>query len=185
MRALVATAALVAFAAVASSQSVPLVLQNYKPVTTERLKKPDAGDWLIVRRTYDGWGYSPLEQITRGNVKRLQPVWIVFDRRDQRPRGAADRERRRHVRGDAGQSGHRARRGDRQPALALQRPIPEDIDRAARDESRRGALRRQGVLRRRAKRCWLRSTPRPAKRSGPRRWQKTRTATTCRWHRSS
>jgi alcohol dehydrogenase (cytochrome c) len=53
------------------------VLQNYKPVTAERLKKPEDGDWLMVRRTYDGWGYSPLDQITPANVKRLQPVWLL------------------------------------------------------------------------------------------------------------
>ena len=51
-------------------------------MTAERLKKPEDGDWLMVRRTYDGWGYSPLEQITPGNVARLQPVWVVLDRRD-------------------------------------------------------------------------------------------------------
>src|SRR2546428_5760991 len=51
------------------------VLENYKPVTAERLKKPEDGDWLMVRRTYDGWGYSPLEQITAKNVQRLFPVW--------------------------------------------------------------------------------------------------------------
>ena len=55
---------------------VPPILQSYKPVTPERLKKPEDGDWLMVRRTYDGWGYSPLEQITSGNVSRLQPVWV-------------------------------------------------------------------------------------------------------------
>jgi alcohol dehydrogenase (cytochrome c) len=54
---------------------VPAILQSYKPVTADRLKKPEDGDWLMARRTYDGWGYSPLEQITRGNVTRLQPVW--------------------------------------------------------------------------------------------------------------
>jgi alcohol dehydrogenase (cytochrome c) len=54
---------------------VPAVLQNYKGVTAERLKKPEDGDWLMVRRTYDGWGYSPLEQITAKNVEKLQPVW--------------------------------------------------------------------------------------------------------------
>ena len=53
------------------------MLQNYKPVTAERLKKPEDGDWLMVRRTYDGWGYSPLDQITPGNVARLQPAWVV------------------------------------------------------------------------------------------------------------
>src|SRR5499427_4350715 len=52
-------------------------LQNYKPVTPDQLKKPGDGDWLMVRRTYDGWGYSPLEQITPQNVARLQPVWSM------------------------------------------------------------------------------------------------------------
>jgi alcohol dehydrogenase (cytochrome c) len=56
---------------------MPLVLQNYKPVTTERLKNPEGGDWLMVRRTWDGWGYSPLDQITPANVARLQPAWVV------------------------------------------------------------------------------------------------------------
>jgi alcohol dehydrogenase (cytochrome c) len=51
------------------------VLQNYKPVDAERLKNPADGDWLMVRRTYSGWGYSPLDQVTPANVARLQPVW--------------------------------------------------------------------------------------------------------------
>src|SRR5256885_14844728 len=55
----------------------PAVLQNYPSVTEAQLKKPADGDWLMVRRTYDGWGYSPLEQITKGNVARLQPVWSL------------------------------------------------------------------------------------------------------------
>jgi alcohol dehydrogenase (cytochrome c) len=54
---------------------MPDILQKYTPVTTERLKKPEDGNWLMFRRTYDGWGYSPLNQITRANVSRLQPVW--------------------------------------------------------------------------------------------------------------
>src|SRR5215468_2545669 len=55
----------------------PAVLQNYPAVTPEQLKKPADGDWLMVRRTYDGWGYSPLEQISKANVARLQPVWSI------------------------------------------------------------------------------------------------------------
>ena len=50
-------------------------LQSYKPVTAERLKNPEPGSWLMIRRTYDGWGYSPLNQITTENVGRLRPVW--------------------------------------------------------------------------------------------------------------
>jgi alcohol dehydrogenase (cytochrome c) len=55
----------------------PQSLQAYRPVTTDRLRNPDAGDWLMVRRTWDGWGYSPLDQITPANVARLQPAWVV------------------------------------------------------------------------------------------------------------
>jgi alcohol dehydrogenase (cytochrome c) len=54
---------------------MPEILRNYAPVTAERLKKPEDGNWLLFRRTYDGWGYSPLEEINRDNVSRLQPVW--------------------------------------------------------------------------------------------------------------
>jgi alcohol dehydrogenase (cytochrome c) len=59
------------------SAPMPLVLRNYKPVTDERLKNPDAADWLMVRRTWDGWGFSPLDQITPANITRLQPAWVV------------------------------------------------------------------------------------------------------------
>src|SRR5262245_10313270 len=55
---------------------IPAILKSYRPVTAERLLKPEDSDWLMVRRTYDGWGYSPLAQITAGNVGRLQPAWI-------------------------------------------------------------------------------------------------------------
>jgi len=60
----------------APERPVPAALKNYRTVTTERLKNPDARDWLMVRRTYDGWGYSPLAQITPANVNRLKPVWV-------------------------------------------------------------------------------------------------------------
>jgi alcohol dehydrogenase (cytochrome c) len=74
-----------AFAVIAAAQSgqqtpiatIPPVLQNYKPVTAERLRMPEDGDWLMVRRTYNGWGYSPLAQVTPQNVARLQPVWVL------------------------------------------------------------------------------------------------------------
>jgi alcohol dehydrogenase (cytochrome c) len=53
------------------------LLQNYKPVTADRLKQPEEGDWLMYRRTYDGWGYSPLSQITTDNAAKLKPVWTL------------------------------------------------------------------------------------------------------------
>ncbi len=54
---------------------MPEILQKYTPVTTDQLKKPEDGNWLLFRRTYDGWGFSPLQGINRDNVSRLQPVW--------------------------------------------------------------------------------------------------------------
>ena len=49
--------------------------RKYVPVTDAMLQKPDPGDWLAWRRTLDGWGYSPLNQINRTNVSRLKMVW--------------------------------------------------------------------------------------------------------------
>ena len=45
------------------------------PVTDEMLRNPAPADWLMWRRTLDSWGYSPLDQIDRSNVARLQQVW--------------------------------------------------------------------------------------------------------------
>src|SRR6185503_4390333 len=56
---------------------MPAVLRNYTPVTEARLRSPNDGDWMMNRRTYDGWGYSPLTQITPANVGRLKPVWSL------------------------------------------------------------------------------------------------------------
>ena len=55
---------------------MPALLKNYAPMTAERLRQPADGDWPMVRRTYDGWGYSPLDQITPANVSRLTPAWV-------------------------------------------------------------------------------------------------------------
>ncbi|MBI3402111.1 MAG: hypothetical protein HY048_11885 [Acidobacteria bacterium] len=37
---------------------MPSVLRTYSAVDATRLTRPADGDWLMVRRTYDGWGYS-------------------------------------------------------------------------------------------------------------------------------
>ena len=56
---------------------VPAVAQERRiaPVTDAMLHNPDPADWLNWRRTLDGWGYSPLDQIDRENVDQLQLVW--------------------------------------------------------------------------------------------------------------
>ncbi|MYN64180.1 MAG: PQQ-binding-like beta-propeller repeat protein [Acidobacteria bacterium] len=50
---------------------VPMVI----PVTDERLLDPEPESWLMYRRTYDGWGFSPLSQIDNSNVADLAPAW--------------------------------------------------------------------------------------------------------------
>ena len=45
------------------------------PVTDAELQDPSPDEWLMWRRTLNGWGYSPLDQINRDNVADLQMVW--------------------------------------------------------------------------------------------------------------
>jgi alcohol dehydrogenase (cytochrome c) len=49
--------------------------RNITPVTDAMLRNPPPGDWLMWRRTYNAWGYSPLEQINKTNVKNLKLAW--------------------------------------------------------------------------------------------------------------
>ena len=49
--------------------------RRFVPVTDAMLQKPDPADWLMWRRTLDGWGYSPLNQVNRANVDKLKLVW--------------------------------------------------------------------------------------------------------------
>ena len=56
----------------------PVVAQSptaFVPVTDAMLQDPEPADWLMWRRTLDGWGYSPLDQIDRDNVGDLRMVW--------------------------------------------------------------------------------------------------------------
>jgi alcohol dehydrogenase (cytochrome c) len=50
-------------------------LQSYVPVTDEMLAHPSDGDWLMYRRTYQGWSHSPLDQINTSNIKNIQLAW--------------------------------------------------------------------------------------------------------------
>ncbi len=47
----------------------------YTPLTDAMLEHPAEGDWLMFRRNYQGWSFSPLKQIDAGNVKDLQLKW--------------------------------------------------------------------------------------------------------------
>lgn len=48
-----------------------------REVTDARLQNPEPENWLMFRRNYQGWGYSPLSDITPANVGRLKPVWTM------------------------------------------------------------------------------------------------------------
>ena len=49
--------------------------REFAPVSDAVLQDPDPADWLNWRRTLDGWGYSPLEQIDTSNAGELQLAW--------------------------------------------------------------------------------------------------------------
>ena len=58
------------------SAAVPVAAQDdFVPITDAMLQDPAPGDWLMWRRTLNGWGYSPLDQVNRDNVADLRMVW--------------------------------------------------------------------------------------------------------------
>src|SRR5437899_10958336 len=61
--------------AMAQAPPAPNPAAAMTPVTDAMLRDPPASDWLMWRRTYNGWGYSPLDQINKDNVKNLQVAW--------------------------------------------------------------------------------------------------------------
>ena len=48
---------------------------DFVPVTDAMLEDPDPANWMMWRRTLDSWGYSPLDQVDRDNVRELRLVW--------------------------------------------------------------------------------------------------------------
>ncbi|MDQ6699698.1 MAG: PQQ-binding-like beta-propeller repeat protein, partial [Acidobacteriota bacterium] len=56
--------------------SVTGEVKNYVPVTDDMLRNPDPGDWLMIRRNYQAWSYSPLTEITTKNVRDLHLAWV-------------------------------------------------------------------------------------------------------------
>jgi alcohol dehydrogenase (cytochrome c) len=73
-RLFIAALAILAFALTSTSPAAA----EPRPVTEERLLNADAdtANWLMYNRTYNGWRFSPLDQITTANVKKLVPKWI-------------------------------------------------------------------------------------------------------------
>ena len=50
-------------------------LDSLSPVTDAMLENVAPEDWLLWRRTYDAYGFSPLAQIDRDNVDDLRVAW--------------------------------------------------------------------------------------------------------------
>ena len=55
-----------------AAPAFPAELDNFVPVTDAMLEQPAPGDWLIWRRTQNGWAYSPLTQINKRTVATLE-----------------------------------------------------------------------------------------------------------------
>ena len=68
----ITTACIAATGGVAAADSLT---EAYTPVTEAMLLNPPDGEWLMWRRTYDHWGYSPLDQIKTSNVGNLRLAW--------------------------------------------------------------------------------------------------------------
>jgi alcohol dehydrogenase (cytochrome c) len=54
---------------------LPNPLEKISPVTDALLDNPPPSDWLLWRRTYDDFGFSPLKQINKSNVSDLRVAW--------------------------------------------------------------------------------------------------------------
>ena len=74
---LLSAALLCVLVATGNSQGTTTVrtVSNFVTVTDEVMRAPKPEDWMMHRNNYQSWGYSPLEQINKTNVKGLQLVW--------------------------------------------------------------------------------------------------------------
>ncbi len=70
-------AGVIADAARKASGFANRTVSDYRPVTDQMLADPPPGDWLNWRRTLDGHGYSPLDQVNRSNVGDLKLAWAL------------------------------------------------------------------------------------------------------------
>jgi hypothetical protein len=164
----------------AAAAAVPALLRNYSNVTAARLMNPEPDNWLAIRRTYDGWGYSPLTQITTANVGQLRRVWNI-------PTG----EGRVHEAAPIVNNGVMFITTPNNQVIAVNaKPVT-----SCGDINGRGRLARSSCTTRTAaspstvtrcitppaRRSSWRSTPAPAARSGPQSWRITSRRTTLRW----
>ena len=101
----------------AAAQDAP-----FEPVTDAMLLDPDAADWLHWRRTLDGWGYSPLDEINRDNAHQLQLVWSIALRPGLSQPAPLVRAGRMYIPNPLGY-GAGCGRGHRRPALGVSQDV--------------------------------------------------------------
>lgn len=53
------------------------VVTDYTPVSDVMLSDPPDADWLSWRRTLDGTGYSPLDQVNQKTIDGLKLEWVI------------------------------------------------------------------------------------------------------------
>ena len=162
---------------------MPAVLRDYRPVTAERLKNPEDDNWLMIRRTYDGWGFSPLIEITPANVARLRPAWVF-----------STGEARVHQAAPLVNSGVMFVTSPNNQVIAIDVKTGNLLWRYRRPRTPAMSCRTKPTAASRstatrctsppAKRCSSRSTHAPAAKCGRQSWRTTRLATTRRWRRS-
>ena len=116
-------------------------VKNYVPVTDAMLRQSSPNDWLMIRRDYHASNYSPLNQITRDNVRdlRLQWVWAMNEGGANQPAPLVHNGD--HLSEQPGQ--HHA--GDRWPHRRSDLGKPLRHERERRRHARDRHLRRQGV----------------------------------------
>ena len=115
-------------------------------MTDAMLQDPDPADWLNWRRTLDGQGHSPLDQITTENVGP-PAARLELGHGPRQPADDADRSRRHHVPGQPRRDGAGARRRRRGAPLDLP-PGPSTGGDRRRDASSRPAAPQHRHLRR-------------------------------------
>ena len=59
-----------------SGLSIAGQVPAYTPVTDAMLENPPDSDWLICRRNYQRWSFSPQKQVDVDNVHDLQLKWV-------------------------------------------------------------------------------------------------------------
>ena len=129
---------------------------NYVPVTDEMLKNPPAGDWLMVRRNYQGWSNSPLNQITTNNVQDLKLAWVWAMNEGGASEPDAARAQRHHLSRSYRQRRAGARRSHRRSDLGIPR-----WPGSGRCHAQHGDLPGQGVFAT-SDAAWSHSVRRPA-----------------------